>query len=72
MKCAINRLLCTKLIKICVYVSKILPKIFPKCVLKTLNAISILTHTSHLMVDLSCTCAPPHLVKTLRAMTDWS
>ena len=51
---------------------KILPKICPKCVLKILNTINILTHTSHLMVDLSHTHAPPHLIEALRAMTGWS
>ena len=51
---------------------KIAKKICPLCVHKTLNTISILTHTSHLTVDLSHTCAPPHLIKALRATTGWS
>ena len=51
---------------------KILPRICPKCVLKTLNGITLLTHTSHLTIDLSHTCAPPHLIEALCAMTGWS
>ena len=35
-----------------------------KCVLKTLTN-AILTHPSHLTVDMSHTHAPPHLVKAL-------
>ena len=37
-----------------------------------LNTITILTHTSHLTINLSHTCAPPHLIKALHATTGWS
>ena len=44
----------------------------PVCVHQTLSTITKLTHTSHLMADLSHTRAPPHLIKALCVTTGWS
>ena len=52
-----------------VSVSGKMPKKLPSA---TLSTITKLTHTSHLTADLSHTCAPPHLIEALRAMTGWS
>ena len=43
------------------------------CVHQTLSTTTKLTHTSHLMADLSHTRAPPpHLIQALCAMIGWS
>ena len=69
----VNWLLCTKLINDCVYVSKKFCQNFLLSVCaQEFKYSSILTHTSHLTIDLSHTCAPPHPIKAQHAMTGWS
>ena len=55
----------------CISYWKIAKKI-AQCVYQTLSTITKLTHTSHLIADLSHTHAPPHLIKALRATIIWS
>ena len=55
-----------------VSISGKLSKKLPSVCASTLSTITKLTHTSHLIADLSHTHAPPHLIKALRAMIGWS
>ena len=70
MRYNVNWLLCTKLINDCVCVSKKFAENFcPVCVHKTLSTL-LYSHTP-LTSQLTCLTLvlPPHLIKTLRAMT---
>ena len=67
----VNFAIMYKTIDICVYVSKKFAKKLPSVCAQDFKYSIILTHTSHLTVDLSHTPAPPHLIKTLCATTSW-
>ena len=70
----VNFAIMYKTIDICVYVSKKFANFFflPIVCAQDFKYSIILTHTSHLMVGLSRTRAPPHLIKALRATNGWS
>ena len=53
-------------------VKKFAKTFFPNVRAQDFKYSTILTHTSHLTVDLSHTRAAPHLIEELRATANWS